>query len=109
VALTWDITGCKDHEDLLSEENYPTTEAMIFATMGVGIGHITEANWAEFYARMIVAEYYGTEFTPALIRRYIGLRTNVFPTETRAKWLKRVMGSRLDEAMYRAKRVEAKP
>jgi hypothetical protein len=107
MALTWDITNCKDSEELLTEEQWDTTQAMIFATMGVGIGKITEDNWPEFYARLLVAEYYGTDFTPALVRRYVGLHTNVFPLETRAKWLKRVIGSRLDEAVHRAKRVEA--
>jgi hypothetical protein len=103
MALHWDLTACADYEALTTEENYPLTEAMVFATMGTGIGTITEANWPEFYARVHVAGYF--DVTPEQVRRYIGLKTNVFPVESRAKWLKRVMGSRVDDAVYRAKRV----
>ena len=51
--------------------------------MAVDFGEITEGNWAEFYARMSVLNglhpgWYPVEhYTPAAIKRRIGLHTNV--------------------------------
>ena len=71
-----------------------TTQTLIFATMSVGIGHITEKNAEEFYTRLAMLERVdgamrrrGGEpmcFTRDEVRAHIGLRTNVFPEESKA-------------------------
>lgn len=77
----------------------PLTRSLIFLTLNVGIGEITERNADEFYARLHIIERIqgastrlgGEEVytTPQEVRAHIGLRTNV-PTETRARWAKRM-------------------
>lgn len=102
MSLNWDVTKCEDNEQLLTEEQWQTTQGMIFTTMGVGIGQLTEDTAAEFYARSHILDLlYGTpdeqQYTPETIKRYIGLNTNAsFKVETRASWTKRVMSERLD-------------
>lgn len=91
----------------------PETKSLIFATMVVGIGRITEGNAAEFYARLHAFERlsgtYLTEqgkdvyLTPEDVQRHIGLSTNV-ANETRAKWLKRVLGGQVDDHVRRYNR-----
>lgn len=105
MSLNWDITKCADSEALLSEDQRDTTDAMIWATMFTGIGTITERNVAEFHARLVVGGYWLGEPLPyAEVRKYIGLSTNVFPEETRAKWLKRMIGGRMDDLVRKAER-----
>ena len=116
MALTWDLTKCEDWEKLRSDKQWPYTYSMIWATMGLGIGDLSEANLPEFYARMhlwekihgawITKDGEDEFFTPAQVRRYQGLQTNVYPMETRAKWLKRICGSQLTEACSNYKRSE---
>lgn len=89
MPLTWDATEVADYDNLTDDECV-AREALIFATMGVGINHITEDNAREFYERVSFIEKvngasrHGWEdgehvpvyFTPDEIRRFIGLRTN---------------------------------
>lgn len=95
----------------------PVTESLIFKTMSVGIGEITEANAAEFYARVHLVEQidgpsmFGMPegrpdtITVEDVRQHIGLQTNAtYKVETRSKWLSRVIGQELDTA---ARRYEA--
>jgi len=105
LSLNWDVTKCADADALTTEDQWPITDAMIWACMFTGIGTITEKNVAEFHARLIVGGYWMSEPLPyAEVRRYIGLSTNVFPEETRAKWLKRIMGERMDGEVRKAER-----
>jgi hypothetical protein len=92
----------------------PETERLIYLTMAVGMGAITETNYHEFYLRVriwgglhgeskhttVSAEYWnrrdGTNYkkgdywiTRERVRDHIGLKTNV-TTEGRAKWIKRI-------------------
>lgn len=79
----------------------PLTNALIWATMGVGIGEITEENALQFYSRVHLQEkLFGTNLngsegpywiTYEDVRSHIGLKTNVFPMETDAKWGARVV------------------
>jgi hypothetical protein len=117
MALHWSVEDIADSDRVCFEERdplpsegkpgekvralRPLTEALIFATLGVKIGHITESNASEFYARLKVTErldgplLYKTDdegnqidvaVTPEMIRAHVGLRTNV-PTEKRAAFL----------------------
>lgn len=86
MPLTWDSTAC-DLPDTLSDEDAVTREALIFATMAVGMPTITEDNAREFFARVSFYEKVngsyrfngdGTPayFTPEDVLRFVGLRTN---------------------------------
>lgn len=99
MALTWDATAVRDFDQLTDDERV-TREALIFATMAVGMGEITEDNAQEFYTRLSFWEKVNGAyrfgdgealyFTPEDVKRFIGLRTNVFPKMTKAKFHKHV-------------------
>lgn len=66
----------------------PVTSVLIFATMSVMMGSITEKNWQEFYARLYMRETalgammrdgagLPVKVTPEQVRAHIGLTTNV--------------------------------
>lgn len=107
MALHWDITRCANSDELLADDDAAAfTDLMIWSTLGVGIGSITEDNWPEFYARLHVAGY-ATNVTPQQVHRYVGLGTNV-SNETRLQWMKRIVGQRLDEEVRHARREVSK-
>lgn len=98
MALTWDLGKIKNYEEICfstdedgNEKMTPQTEAMIWLTMSVGIGKITESNASQFYSRV---RFYETMFgsflisfdengkkhhpiTPEDVVNHIGLHTNV--------------------------------
>lgn len=99
MALTWDLgeianwkTTCRldvrtnDEGEEVWTLN-PLTDALIWSTMGVGIGKITEDNYEEFYRRMCaLAKIHGPMLrnaegprgiTLAEVRAHIGLTCNV--------------------------------
>ena len=97
-----------------------TTEALIFATMGVGLGSITQANHLEFFGRLHLFEkinggmrtvqtapgVWGRQtFTLAEVRDHIGLTTNA-GTESRTAWQKRLVENHIRSALYDAQRAE---
>lgn len=129
MSLTWSVTDIKDWETVTRipvyttgepEPDYrlsPITHALIFGTMAVGIGHISEKDAPEFYARLALYERMNGSFTtvpdpkdpsnrvnyyitPEDVQRHIGLRTNVFPKETRTKWYKRILDSAMRDHIY---------
>ena len=116
MSLNWNVTKCADHEALSTDEQWPITQTRIFATMAVGIGEIrNDDDAAEFFARLSLLDSLDgpflvdgkgkrSEITPDMVRRYVGLSTNVFPRESRAKWLKRIGEARLDDSVRTAKR-----
>lgn len=89
----------------------PVTNALIWATMSTGIGQIKDAAEADaFYVRLRLFEqmtgallhmpdaaapggFRDRMITRAEVHAHIGLKTNVFPRETDAKWLKRFYDS----------------
>ncbi len=112
MSLNWDLSKAEDWESLKTDEEWPVTQTLIFRTMAVGIGEITEKTLPEFYARIAFLERLNGSFVKAQddsgawvdrpitvddIRRRIGLTTNVFPQETRAKWAKRQADSVLTD------------
>lgn len=104
MALHYDLTQITNRA-----ANYPPTkegrlnsmtEQLIFMTMSVGIGEITEKTAGEFFARTTVVAHLH-DLDPVSMRDvigHIGLKTNVFPMETRAQWLKRYVGQELDRS-----------
>lgn len=103
MALHWDVTKCKNPKSLTAEGEWPITNALIWATMSVGIRDITEETIPEFYARLSVWEsivgamLYETDtetgkatergVTVEDLRKRIGLHTNA-SSMTRAEWRK---------------------
>lgn len=77
------------------------TDPLIWYTMSVGMGSITDANAGEFYARLQILELlWGSRpehrINAADVRQHIGLTTNV-STRSRAVWLREQVGRRVDE------------
>lgn len=87
----------KDDATML-ERMSVTTQTLIFATMSVGLGSITEKNAEEFYRRLAWVERDGAfrrssegdvPFTLEDVKAHIGMTTNV-SDETKSKWNKRM-------------------
>lgn len=92
MSLDWSVSECENWEELRTEEEWPITQALVFATMSVDLGHITEKNVDEFFTRLKMVEtvcgerlYKWNEkkkcreslLTYSAVRRRIGLYTNV--------------------------------
>jgi len=100
MSLDYDLTKIQDHKNVCWNPNgkiNPITEIIIFMTVGVGIGDLSEENATEFYKRVdiwqrlmspLLRNNDGTSYyiTPEDISDHIGLKTNVFPMETRAQF-----------------------
>jgi hypothetical protein len=104
----------------------PLTHQLIFATMSTGIGEITEATYAEFWARLAWADrvdghgdmktnvwdkkekaWVERDITVADVKNHIGLRTNVWPMEKRAAWIKRIGAMYFNDLLRKANQSEA--
>lgn len=121
MSLSFELSNINDYETVCFEETpggrrkKPVTEALIFHTMGAGIGEITEATLDEFFARVNAREkLHGpmvtmpmvrpgdkTDWVPYFITKedvkaHIGLATNVFPYEPRAHWAERLIATAYD-------------
>jgi hypothetical protein len=124
MSLNWDITHIKDHSNLCWLPNptkedpgavrlNPTTDALIWATMSVDIGDLSEKNLDEFTYRVFFYERAFQSFlnqggdplflTAEEIKAHVGLRTNV-SFETRSKWETRMKSAWLREAQASARR-----
>ena len=79
---------------------HPVTEAIVWRTMSVGLGAVTEENIREFYSRSklfdritqttpLYLKGVETHLTMSMLRNHIGLTTNV-TNETRRKWMARI-------------------
>lgn len=101
MSLNYDLSTIPRefwHADEATEDAKTVTNALIWATMAVGIGEITEANWEEFAGRITAYEQAGGAFlqyadgdrirdrpiTPDEVHQRVGLKTNVFPKESKA-------------------------
>lgn len=102
MALEFDLNGVKDWRELYDEDKlrYPY-ESLIFYMMVVNLGEITKKNSAEVFHRLTVIQAVDGPlvkdrdvdgwFRQAHVERLIGLKTNVFPNMSRARF-ERVMG-----------------
>lgn len=119
MGLNWDITDCDD--ECTSDEEWPTTNAIILPTMQVGLGTITEKNVDEFFIRLHVIEaIFGpmvsrngepTRISYEDVRHRIGLRVNV-TDETKAKWnarIGKILRDRAAAELYAQKRAAGVP
>lgn len=116
MSLDYELSGidnwretCLDDTDSIR----PVTEVLIFGTLSVGLGKITESNVAEWVARFAIIEAIDgpSLITPDgpksvdedHIAAHIGLKTNV-PDMTRLAWLRQQIGRRADERKTYAQR-----
>ena len=97
MSLNYDLSHIANWQELLDSSGCtaPTTEAVIFLTLFVGMNEITERNMVEFACRVHLFETFGdpllkgpngpVRLTLADVQRHIGLRTNA-NTLTRARF-----------------------
>ena len=112
MSLDWDITDCKDSEEIMlnKEVEGDITEKIIWSSMVTKLGNITEGNWAEWYARYTIWNRilcFDNDLEAKDFHRRIGMSTNVFPAESRSKWLNSVVKKHLmqseSNALYQVK------
>ena len=99
MALNWDLQDVENHEDLWipnPQDGRPDnttlnsrTQALIWATISIGMGIINEDTWKDFYARCkllgigshvydkVKDKHIWRVITPKDIKRHMGLNTNV--------------------------------
>ena len=117
MSLNWNVSKIADNNAVcfrhFEEDGEPqrelkqTTELLIYTTMVVGFGRITENNYKEFYKRVALFErlrgavrvkkgdsgkFVDDPYTLEDIRQHIGLTTNV-SEEKPAAWRKRIIES----------------
>ena len=111
MALNWNVENIENYKNVCwivdgdEKRMNPVTETLIFATMGVGLGRITDKNVDEFAARFRILERIHGAFLykpgpdgdghvdwfldDEDFIAHIGLGCNV-SDETRAKWASRL-------------------
>jgi hypothetical protein len=107
MRLIWDLSNIKNYESVCWVDGdegdirlNPVTETLIYATLSVGLGSITEKNLDEFVGRFRVMERLQGPFmrngdgsdsrlTDDELAAHVGLVTNV-SNETRAAWARRI-------------------
>ena len=102
MALHFDYSACVDRESWTNRD-FDMLDRLIWGTIVVSIGSITDANIGEWLFRMNLGDrmmggagFFTMKYereerfdiTAAHIRKFVGLTTNV-TTTTRAKWLKK--------------------
>jgi len=100
MSLNWNLSKIADYRTVCLREVEPgvdelrgTTHNLIWLTMAVGMGTITPKNIDEWQFRLAVLNRLDEqpEMSEALTREvleaHMGLETNVFPAQTRTKWL----------------------
>ena len=99
MSLNWDVSKVADYKEMQETES-GITDAVIWLTMAVGLGEITEKNCEEFARRAALVQMLngswlirGIYVTEDMIRRRIGLHTNV-SDETWAAWSKRYLSKK---------------
>ena len=111
MSLDWNLKKINNNTEVCWEKNEDgtdklnqVTESLIWLTMGIGMGSITEDNQSDFYCRVAMYEkLFGTmlsywkdskkvsvPITPEDIHNHIGLTTNV-SKDTDASFRKRIV------------------
>ncbi len=104
MPLNYDLTKINNFEELLNESNQlkQPYNTIVFATMIVGMGEITEKNYNKFYNRLNVVERINGAFLRDSvtrnetyiqeedIKRMIGLKTNVGKDFTKATFMSNI-------------------
>ena len=108
MSLDWDVSECTFDRD--SERQTANAENLIWQTMAVDLGSITEKNLSEWVFRCAVINIMNTNIkfhpvTEDFLRPYIGLCTNV-STTTRAKFMNKCKDTLQRDAMDAIRRQE---
>ena len=108
MSLDWSIDGCENWEEIALNQDVegPITDAIIWSSLITKLGDITEDNWAEWYARYVIWNRvlcFDNNLEAKDFHRRIGMSTNVFPAESRSKWLNGVIKKQLTQAEATAK------
>jgi hypothetical protein len=99
MSLDWSSTKCAEPLPQTEDETH-TRHALVWASVGLDLGSITEKNVDEWVFRLWHQHRVQLDFihlgdkpdpkeVEGWVRRWIGLSTNV-PTLTRKTWLKRI-------------------
>ena len=95
MSLDWNLSKIKNNKEVCWKNGLMKAETheLIYSTIAVGMGEITEKNWREFLSRLNCWEMvHGFNRTkPETVRDHIGLRTNVFPKESRTKFALKIL------------------
>ena len=107
MSLDWSISNIRDWEEIRMdvEVEGDKTHQMIWMTMVIQMGSITEANWKDFYTRCAMIDILDNNdiyLSPEDVHRRIGLKTNVYPTEGRVKWMNRIARREYDKVIQNA-------
>jgi hypothetical protein len=114
MSLDWDISEVENNDEIKADGSpWVTTETLIWLTMAVDMGEITEENHEEFFTRVSIWE---TIHGPSMhkwnketeerepmpmtledVERRIGLNTNVITTD-REEWGERLADILFDRA-----------
>tara|TARA_R100000005_G_C4991157_1_gene198538 strand:- start:634 stop:1083 length:450 start_codon:yes stop_codon:yes gene_type:complete len=119
MSLNWSVKDCKDADRLCNKGGsdkpvdilqWKKTEALIWATLGLGLSEITEENYKEFWLRVNMTETYEGPWMGAMlednkrmdiyfslqdIKDRIGMYTNA-ETLTWNQWMKKKKKTWLD-------------
>ena len=103
MSLNWNLTNIKNYREVCYDQDddlNPVTEALIWSTLAVRLGSITEKNYRLFYNRFRMLEavrgsWSHTKDGPRLmtldeVKDHIGLSTNV-TDETDLKFLRQFL------------------
>lgn len=118
MSLNFKLDKIDDHRTVCFDGNgrlKAATQSLIWATIVLDMGEITEANAGEFYARIVVwsklvgwfwVMWDGHDYvvTPEDIVAHIGLTTNV-RTRTRHQWYARMINPLLEEDVEKVNRL----
>jgi len=112
MSLDFNIKNIKNYKTLCYQKGRgmaPVTEALIWSTVGIGIGEITDKNHEEFYERLqLQQKVYGPllqveggpfDITLDMIRDHIGLKTNVYPKISKKKFMSNLAQSALEKVL----------
>jgi hypothetical protein len=109
MALHWNLSKIADYEKVCLNADGSVsakTETIIWATMTVQLGKITESNYQEFFVRLDFGNRlrsWGYDLTEEDIKAHIGLTTNVID-EPWSKYQKHIMGLYMDAHRFAPKR-----
>ena len=121
MSLNWNLSKIADHRTVCLREVEPgvdelrgNTNNLIWMTMAVGMGTITPKNIDEWQFRLAVLNRLDTQpemyaaLTREVLEAHMGLETNVFPAQTRTKWLSGIAKQIERDAMREVRNSERK-
>ena len=117
MSLNWNMQRVKNYEKLTSEDMAPCTENVIFATMSLDMGEITEKNIQDWCDRAKFLRHFFNVWSKTndgiyyledvnFMRQYIGLRTNVATIKSTGRWMTKRHKILVQEREYQKRRAE---